>query len=92
MPNPSWKNLNHSKISQPLPNTSQPLRHNLNPSRKISTSLKYVYSSSTKNIITITVITSTIRTKAQTDQLPIYCCTIKTIEYHLISIVYDYVK
>ena len=24
--------------------------------------------------------------------LPIYCCTINTIEYHLISIVYDYVK
>ena len=24
--------------------------------------------------------------------LPIYCCTINTIEYHLIPIVYDYVK
>ena len=23
---------------------------------------------------------------------PIYCCTISTIEYHLISIAYDYVK
>ena len=24
--------------------------------------------------------------------LPIYCCTINTIAYHLISIAYDYVK
>ena len=24
--------------------------------------------------------------------LPIYCCTINIIKYHLISIVYDYVK